>query len=178
MNLDYELARFSQSEAKVRPRELKVSTYFSCGVRWICFIHLKRREEKRTGTGGMQQKELEVVSLGHWLLKISSPQIGNANAYQPNQHGTFKLINLHVQSFANLCLSVSLLVFFVWQASDWPVWPYGKGYINNCCFGVCLTACFAISLRCFGPGLFLKIWITNCIVMGYFDKWQIYWARF
>lgn len=29
--------------------------------------------------------------------------------------------NLHVQSFANLCLSVSLLVFFVWQASDWPV---------------------------------------------------------
>lgn len=69
----------------------------------------------------MQQKELEVVSLGHWLLKISSPQIGNANAYQPNQHGTFKLIHLHVQSFANLCLSVSLLVFFVWQASDWPV---------------------------------------------------------
>ena len=155
MHLDYELARFSQSGAKVHSCELKDSAYFLCGVRWICFIHLKRREEKSTGTEGMQQKELE-VSLGHWLLKVSSPQIGNANAYQPNQHSTFKLTNLQVQSFANLCLSVPSLDFFVWQASDWPVWPNGKVYIDNCCFGVRLTACVCIFISLVWMGIFFK----------------------
>lgn len=46
----------------------------------------------------------------------------------------------------NLCLCVDMktrfflaCVSYDWQASDWPAWPYGRGYLATCCFGMSLT---------------------------------------
>lgn len=46
---------------------------------------------------------------------------------------------IHVNELlGNSCLvkifrKISLSEFFVWQVSDWPACPYGRGHITTCC---------------------------------------------